>query len=454
MCKLSLSEAAHWMNATLIGKDCEFTGVATDSRFVLPGDLFVALPGARVDGHHFISEAQSKGAVAALVSQPVESTLPLLQVNNTVQALGSLAKAYRSRFTLPMAAITGSCGKTTVKEMLAGILSIQGPVLANKGNLNTDVGLPLTLMRLEPTHQSAVIEMGARQKGDIAYLMGLAMPTVSLITNVGVAHLEIFGSELGIAEAKGEIFTHLSSTGIAVINQDDAYAAYWKSLLKGQKVVTFGLEQGADIRAKIFNETELESTLELQTDIGNIEIRLLAPGVHNCQNALAAAATARSMGISLEDIKRGLEQFTPVSGRLQRKRGLLGVDIIDDTYNANPVSMRAALSVLSRCSGQTIFVMGDMFELGDTELLQHQEIGQFAKDLKIDAMLGIGTLTKSAIQAFGKDATHYQNKEALIEALRSRVNANTTVLIKGSRSMHMEEVVMALMDSSKETHSC
>jgi len=452
---LTLSFAATAMQASLKGQDCVFTGVKTDSRQVVAGDLFVALPGARVDGHDYIAEAKERGAVGAVISRPVETTLPIIQVPNTVVALGSLAKTYRAQFQIPCVAITGSCGKTTVKEMLSCILALQGPVLSTQGNLNTEVGVPLTLMRLLPEHQLAVIEMGARQKGDIAYLMSLATPRVSLITNAGIAHVEIFGTEQGIAEAKGEIFESLPSDGVAVINADDPHADYWKGLLKsGQKIITFGSQAKADVVGSKIKLEPSASYFELITDIGSAEIHLSVPGAHMIQNALAAAAAARALGVSLSDIKAGLEQFVPVSGRLQLKRGVAGVSIIDDSYNANPVSMRAALSVLANTPGQKIFVMGDMFELGSHALELHREMGRVAHELGIHRLLGVGALTAAAVQSFGIGAVHYPDRASLIQDLRQNLNRDTTVLVKGSFSMRMTEVVLALTTDCQEENPC
>ena len=457
MNNLTLSFIANATNAELIADDanrvCE--GVNTDSRKIAKGELFVALSGANVDGHHYIEEAEAKGAAAVMVDRKVNTRLPILLVSNTLEALGKLAKAYREQFQLPIIALTGSCGKTTVKEMIASILMMRGPTLFTQGNLNTEVGVPLTLLRLLPEHQAAVIEMGARKKNDIAYLMEITSPAVTLITNAGVAHLEIFGSERGIAEAKGEIFSRLSESGIAVVNRDDIHAEYWQSLLnKDQKVITFGLHPEAKITATDITIESQFSQFKLLTDIGTEVIRLSAPGKHNILNALSAAATARALDFDLEMIKQGLERFMPVTGRLQLKTGLGGCSIIDDTYNANPISVRAALSVLAMRPGEKIFIMGDMFELGPEAILLHRQIGIEAKALGINQLYGVGTMTEAAVQGFGDQATHYPDKASLINAIKNTLNPNTTVLIKGSRGMRMEEIVTALTTQSQEKASC
>lgn len=459
MSALTLSFAAKSMNADFNQKlDCIIKDVKTDSRQVTKGTLFIAIPGARVDGHDFIREVEAKGAVGIVVSRPVDTKLPTLLVSDTVHALGQFAKAYRNKFQLPIVAITGSCGKTTVKEMLSCILGEQGPVLFPQGNLNTEVGVPLTLLRLLPEHQYAIIEMGARQKGDIKYLMDLVRPSIAIITNAGVAHQEIFGSKEGIAKAKGEIFEYLQSSGTAIINADDEFSDYWRGLLKPeQRVLKFGIENSKNSPNIFGKNITLESTVshfELHTDIGAIEIYLNTPGLHMVQNAITAAAAARALDISLLKIKSGLEKFLPVAGRLQFKKGAAGVSIIDDTYNANPVSMRAALAVLAKLPGKQIFVMGDMVELGDSAEKLHDEVGSDAKNLGIHKMFGVGPLTALAVHAFGKNAMHFSNKKMLIEALKSEINSDTTILIKGSRFMRMEDVVLALTTDCQEKSSC
>lgn len=467
MIELKLSTVAHWMKAELFGKDQIFKGISIDSRNVQPGNLFVAIRGENVDAHRFLDEVQAKGAVAAIVDHYQEnSPLTQLKVKDTVLALGELAHHYRQQFTLPLAAVTGSCGKTTVKEMLASILSVQGSILASKGNLNTEVGLPLTLLQLDKEQRFGVVEMGARKKGDIRYLMSLAEPDVTLITNAGVAHLEIFGSERGIAEAKGEIFACLKPQGTAVINNDDQNAQYWKSLLTTQKILTFSLKSNeyADFACKDLHETAEGCQFVLLTPEGNSKISLKAFGEHSVSNALAAAATAYALGIPMNEMIIGLEKFTPVSGRLQLKTGISGCKILDDTYNANPVSVKAALAVLAnndKDKDKKIFVMGDMLELGHNALELHREMGIEAKRLGIDTMYGVGTLTLEAIKAFGLNAKHFPDKASLIQALQTEETdlGNSRILIKGSRGMKMEEIVKAMVktgasETEREKNPC
>lgn len=437
---LNLSTLATWIDAQFSGTDASFSGMSVDTRTLITGELYVALKGQQVNGHTFIKEAEAKGASGFLVSENICTALPVLKVADTVLALGQLAKSYRARFELPMVAVTGSCGKTTVKDMLFHILSCSGTVLATPGNLNTEIGVPLTLCKLNSTHQSAVIEMGARKAGDIAYLMNITSPKVSILTNAGIAHVEIFGSEEGIAKAKGEIFQYLDTQGIAVMNQDDKHFPYWKTLLKGQSLITFGIENKSDVMAK--NLTH--ASFDLITDIGTVSVQLEVLGKHNVMNALAASAGARALGCSLEDIQKGLQTFKSVTGRLEKKIGLSGACILDDTYNANPVSVSAALSVLAHAKEKKIFVLGDMKELGLGAARLHYQVGVEAKQLGIDAVLCVGELARHTVDGYGIGAKHYVNKEDLIQDLASLLTSKATVLIKGSRSMKMEEIVRAV----------
>jgi UDP-N-acetylmuramoyl-tripeptide--D-alanyl-D-alanine ligase len=448
-----LSEIAQAIEADYIGEEVTISGFSTDTRKVLLGELFIAIVGNRVDGHDFADEAQKSGAKALLVSRKVTSSLPQLIVKDTIAALGKLAKSHRKKFNIPFIALTGSCGKTTTKEMLASIFSLKGPVLATAGNLNTDIGVPLTLLKLSAEHQVAVIEMGARKKGDIDYLMSLVDPTVSLITNAGVAHLEVFGSEQAIAVAKGEIIENLKPEGKAVINLEDAFAPYWQSLLKSQHCITFGLHTG-DIFCTELQEEITRAHFTLMTDIGSVRITLPASGRHNVQNAIAAAAVSRAIGVGLEEIALGLQQFVTVAGRMQFKKGVFGAVVIDDTYNANPISVKAALSVLANGAGTKIFVMGDMFEVGPNAVALHQAIGKEAKEKGIDMLLGIGAATEGAVQAFGVNGKHYLEKTTLIRELKEKMSAAVILLVKGSRGMRMEEIVDAVLEPLGDRAKC
>jgi len=448
---LNISDILPWVKGQLRGPDTTFMGVSADTRTLKKNDLFVALKGERVDGHNLLLEARQKGATCALVERVVETSLPLIYVDNTLKALGQMAYHYRLGFSPPMLAITGSSGKTTVKEMAGSILTMKGETLITQGSLNTEVGVPLTLMRLRKSHRAAVIEMGARHKGDIQYLMGLVLPQVALITNAGVAHVEIFGSERGIAEAKGEIFSELSLNGTGVVNLDSPYAHYWKGLLKGKKIMTFGLSKEADVTAEDLRYSLMGVNFTLKTPFGSSQIEVNAPGEHSVCNALAAAAATLNMNASLDEVSRGLKAFRSISGRLQMKQGLSGAQLIDDTYNANPHSMRASLKVLSAFPGVKIFVMGDMRELGAEARQFHEEIGNEAKNLKIDYLLGVGENTAFAAKQFGDRGQHFSEKALLLDVLKEMLEKNleATVLIKGSRGMKMEEVLFAIEDKRK-----
>lgn len=454
-----LSEAAKAINAAFSGVDVNFSGVTTDSRKIATGDLFVALKGERFDGHDYVMQCLEQGAVAAIVDERSavsgqQSAKPLLAVKDTRLGLGELAAYWRSKFSFPLAAITGSNGKTTVKEMLASILraaSSQDGVLATEGNLNNDIGLPLTLLKLRANHRYAVAEMGMNHPGEIAYLTKLAQPTVALVNNAGAAHLEGLGSVEAVARAKGEIFSGLAIDGIAVINADDAYASLWRELAAPRKVLTFGLENVADVSASYVLEAD-GVALILKTPEGNADLRLGVPGLHNLKNALAASAAALAMHVPMRAVVEGLKAFGGVKGRLQGKSGCCGAVIIDDTYNANPASMRAAIGVLAAIPGKKIFVMGDMGELGDDAAAMHRAIGAEAKAAGIEALFALGTMTTEAVAGFGAGAAHFETLEELAATVRGQLATGVTVLVKGSRFMRMERVVEVLME--KENASC
>jgi UDP-N-acetylmuramoyl-tripeptide--D-alanyl-D-alanine ligase len=454
-----LSQAAQAIGGRLIGADVEGHGVTTDSRKIPTGALFVALKGERFDGHDFVEQSLAQGAAAALVNanwveSPASTAQPLIVVDDTRLALGRLAAYWRSRFDIPIAAVTGSNGKTTVKEMLASILraaSGADAVLATEGNFNNDIGLPLTLFKLGSQHRYAVIEMGMNHPGEIAYLTRLAKPSVALVNNAQPAHLEGLGSVEAVARAKGEIFEGLDANGVAAINTDDAYATLWKSLAAPHKMLTFGLDGDSDVSADYRLDAE-SSAVVLNTSQGNIAVQLGVPGLHNVRNAVAATTAALAMGIAPEHIASGLSQFGGVKGRLQRKSGCCGSTVIDDTYNANPASMRAAIQVLARASGKKIFVMGDMGELGSDAPRLHAEIGEVAITAGIDRMYALGELTQHAVEAFGGGARRFDSMETLWDELKGELDANTTVLVKGSRFMRMERVVEKLLQ--KEASCC
>jgi UDP-N-acetylmuramoyl-tripeptide--D-alanyl-D-alanine ligase len=448
---LTLAEAAQALNAERRGRDTRFTRVTTDSRAVAPGDLFVALRGERFDGHAFVAEALDKGAVAAMVAGAEAARrgaqwagIPLLVVEDTRLGLGALAGFWRARFPGRIVAVTGSNGKTTVKEMIAGILRAQtgdaGQVAVTPGNLNNDIGMPLTLLGMGAGQQFAVIEMGMNHPGEIAYLTSIARPHVAVINNAQAAHLAGLGSLEQVARAKGEIFQGLGAQGVAVINGDDPHAALWQALAGERKVIRFGLRAEAEVRGT-YAGAPFGSAVEMITPEGRFSVALPVPGEHNVRNALAAAAAAVALGISNGVIGAGLEAFSGVSGRLQRKRGLHGATLIDDTYNANPGSVRAAIGVLAAAPGKKILVLGDMGELGDAARELHGEIGALARESGVDVLLALGELARSAAEGFGRGARHFEYIEDLLAELENLLAPEVTVLVKGSRFMRMERVV-------------
>jgi UDP-N-acetylmuramoyl-tripeptide--D-alanyl-D-alanine ligase len=447
---MALNEAAQALGAECIGRDTALAGVSTDTRSLRPGELFVALQGPHFDGHDFIAQAAAAGAAAALVSRAVETDLPLLRVEDTRLALARLAHAHRARFAIPLVAVTGSNGKTTVKEMLAAILGQTGPVLATRGNLNNDIGVPLTLLRLTAEHRRAVIEMGANHPGEIACLTALAHPTVALVTNAGPAHLEGFGSIEGVAHAKGEIYCGLAPGGVAVINADDAYAPLWERLNEQRRCLRFGMRESADVSADpggmhlVIEGAQVHTRFTLRTPSGAVDVRLPLAGRHNVMNALAAAAAALATGAGLEEIRAGLQDLRGVNGRLQLRPGVGGAWIIDDSYNANPASVAAAIDVLAAYPGMRWLLLGDMAELGESGEALHRQAGEQARAAGIDRLWATGSHSRAAVDAFGAGGRHFATQDELAEAVRAGLHPAAAVLVKGSRSARMERVVEAL----------
>ena len=454
---MSLSAAATATEAELRGPDLAFDSVGTDTRTLAPRALFVALKGDRFDGHKFVAEAQAAGAVAAMVEdsgsriQDSGLALPLLVVANTRLALGRLAACWRSRFTMPLVALTGSSGKTTVKEMLAGILreacaaqssivDAESCVLATRGNLNNDIGVPLMLLELKPNHRFAVIEMGMNHAGEIRYLTRLAAPDVALVNNAGRAHMAFFASEEAIARAKGELYEDLKAKGTAVINADERFAPLWRELAAGRKQIDFGIDREATVTAT-YALRYLESEIVVKMPRGEAGATLKAPGLHNVKNALAAAAAATALDIGPQAVTAGLARFTGMEGRLQKKPGLNGATLIDDTYNANPESVRAAIAVLAQAPGRKLLVMGDMGELGADAPRLHAEMGEAARVAGIDHLLTLGEVSAHAARAFGGAARHFSRIEDLLAEIENLLEPGITALVKGSRFMQMERVV-------------
>ena len=446
---LSLREAARLLEAEVSpGVDGVFATVGTDSRRLPADALFVALSGPNFDGHDFIAAARQQGARAALVSRWVTTDpLPQLRVADTRLALGRLAASWRTRFTGPLIALTGSNGKTTLKEMLAAILRRRGSTLATEGNLNNDIGVPLTLLRLNAEHGYAVIEMGANHHGEIAYLTGLARPDVAIVNNAGPCHLEGFGDVAGVARAKGEIFQGLSATGVAIVNRDDPHADDWIGLNPGRRIVDFGLDRPAAVSARILDAAT--NRFRLIVPAGETEIRLPLPGRHNIRNALAAAAGALAAGATLDDIRRGLESLRDVGGRLQRLRGQHGGTVIHDAYNANPASLAAALHTVGAGPGRKWLVLGDMRELGPVASELHAQSGRETRTTGFERLYALGEHSRAASAAFGEGGRHFTDLEALVDALSRDLEHHAeppTILIKGSRGMRMERVVTVLVE--------
>ncbi|HUL57493.1 MAG TPA: UDP-N-acetylmuramoyl-tripeptide--D-alanyl-D-alanine ligase [Usitatibacter sp.] len=441
---MGLDEAAGAVGGDAHGA-ARFAGVTTDSRAVDAGDLFVALAGGNFDGHDYVAEAVRRGAVAAIVSRRIdaEPAIPQVVVADTRIALGLLASHWRSRFALPLVALTGSNGKTTVKEMLTAILAAHAgsreAVLATEGNLNNDIGMPLTLLELRERHRFAVIEMGMNHEGEIDYLTRIARPTVALVNNAQRAHVGILGSVEAIARAKGEIYAGLAAGGIAVVNADDAFAAYWKGLNASRRIVTFGLAEGADVRG-----LQAGAQARFVTPTDAFAVALQVRGEHNLRNAAAACAAAYALEIPFHAMQAGLASFPGVPGRLQRRRAASGAVVIDDSYNANPESMKAALRVLAEEHGRKVFVMGDMGELGEEAAAMHAEVGAFARQSGVDALMAVGEASRHAVQAFGRGAMHFDDVEALARAAANESAHGATILVKGSRFMKMERVADAL----------
>ena len=443
----NLASVARVLDAKLIGEDDVFSGVSTDTRTLKPGELFLALVGPNFDGHTHLQEATDKGAVGAVVSQEFSDlSLTQIKVEDTRLALAGIAKARRKAFTGQVIGLTGSNGKTTVKELISAILKRKGKVLATKGNFNNDIGLPLTLMSLQNDEAFAVIEMGANHHGEILFLTDIAKPNVALITNAGSAHLEGFGSVEGVAKAKGEIFSGLAENGIAIINADDEYSDYWQDVAKDHEQIRFGMDAGeVEIQALDVKINANHTDFVLKTPKDSIEIQLSIGGKHNVSNALAAAAVAYTQDVDVQEIKRALELFSPVKGRLDFRKSLREAIIIDDTYNANYDSTLAAINVLADQQGKKILILGDMLESGDTAIQLHEEIGRVAKDKGIDELLAFGELSESAVKTFKTDGQYFTEKQQLIDYAEKQLHENVSILVKGSRGMHMEEVVNQLV---------
>jgi UDP-N-acetylmuramoyl-tripeptide--D-alanyl-D-alanine ligase len=465
--------AARAIAAKLSGANVQFGGVATDSRALAAGELFVALKGERFDGHDFIAQAFDRGAAAAIVSAERAGALEgrvagsLLAVADPLVALGALAAYWRRRFSLPVIAVVGSNGKTTVKEMVASILRAEfGPaqVLASAGNLNNQIGLPLSVLRLRQEHRAAVFEIGMNHPGETAALAAVTQPTIALINNAQREHQEFMRGVAEVAAEHAAVLNALPHDGVAVINADDDYAPFWREVVDRRNAEganlslrDFGLLAPAAVSAR-YRAESWGSVVDIESPGGAVTAELRAPGRHSVANALAATAAATAAGATFDAVRKGLSAFRPIAGRLDIKPGIAGVAIIDDTYNANPDSARAAISVLAKSAGSRWLVLGDMGEVGADGPAFHREIGEYARAAGIDRLLAIGALAGHAVAAFGPGGKHYPDVEALLAALRRELDSphpgGTTVLVKGSRFMRMERVVAALAANARvgETH--
>lgn len=445
---LMLSAAAAEFGGTLLNPDCRVDSVSIDSRTIKAGDLFVALVGERFDGHEFIDQVADK-ASGLVVSKAIPAlSLPQWVVADTSRALGQLAALRRRAFSGPLIAVTGSSGKTTVKEMIAAILGHMGEVLATQGNFNNHIGVPLTLLSLNPTHEFAVIEMGASAAGDIAYLCEIAKPDIVLVNNIMPAHLAGFGSLDATARAKGEIYQGLKPGGIAVLNLDEPYWSDWGSNASVQNQLTYAVDNSdaGFYATAIASDEQGRWRFTLHTPIGSQDITLPLPGRHNVANALAAAACVYAAGADLEEIAAGLADVTVSGGRMRELTGQNGARVIDDSYNANPGSVKAAIDTLMSLPGSPLLVLGDMAELGPDERKQHWQVGEYAARVGLKKLLATGALSADTVAGFGAGGEHFATKEQLLVRLESLLNRDSVVLVKGSRSTAMETIVQAITD--------
>ena len=449
MIRLTLGAICEALGRPAPARDVSIEAIVTDSRKVRYGALFAALEGSHVDGHDFAASAVATGAVALLLRRPVEADAHQLVVDDVVRALGRIASLVRATANPVVIGITGSNGKTTVKEMLSSILRRQAAVLATEGNYNNEIGVPLTLFRLEPGHRYAVLEMGASRAGDIAYLAALARPDIGVVTNIGPAHLEGFGDIAGVARAKGEMFGALPESGCAILNADEPWGRTWRDMNTAGRILTFGTEAGSDVRVQ-----SRGAVTRLATPAGNCDVLLTLPGEHNRMNAAAAAAAACALAVPLEAIRAGLEEVRAVPGRLNLLHTESGWTVIDDTYNANPASLYSALQVLAGMQGKAWLVLGDMKELGEDSRKLHAEVGDSARSLGVQRLFAVGEMSAHTVDAFGPGASHFADHDALIAALRAELRPGINCLVKGSRSMGMEKVVHAIAARAPVREAC
>jgi len=449
---MGLGEAAQAIGAQAVGAEVRFRGVSTDTRSVSQGELFIAIRGDRYDGHAFLDAAKERGAAAAMVDERHRGSapLPLLVVDDTRRGLGRLGAHWRARFQPVLIAITGSNGKTTTKEMLASILRAhagEARVLATVGNLNTDIGVPMTLLRMTSEHSYCAIELGMNHPGEIAYLAAIAKPTIAVVTNAQREHQEFMKTVAAAAEENASVFDSLPAEGVAVVNGDDEQAPIFRRAKGARRTVEFKIEGGAEVTAT-YTLGPLSSEIAIQTPVGSAKATIAIPGLHNVRNALAAAACGFAAGTAPAAIGKGLSDFRPYIGRHQVTVLKSGATLIDDSYNANPDSVRAAIDVLAQLPGPTLLILGDMGEVGDSGPEYHREVGAYARQMGISRLLGTGDATREAVQAFGKGASHVEKVEDLaLQAAGAR-----SLLVKGSRFMRMERVVAQLTGEKAGGH--
>lgn len=439
----SLAAAANSMNGTLHGADLQFRGVSTDTRTIADGELFFALQGPNFDGHEYVGKAKANGAVGAVVSRLVEDDIAQITVDDTKLALGRFGAAWRKKMTVRVVGITGSNGKTTLKELVAACLGSAASTLATAGNLNNDIGMPLMLARIDSEHEYAVLEMGANHAGEIAYLESLANSDVVVITNAGAAHLEGFGSIEGVAHAKGEILEGADRPDVAILNADDDYYEYWSSLVEDIDSLSFGYALSADVRADEIESSATGSSFRLHLPDASVAVSLPLPGDHNVRNACAAAAVAFALGMDSDQIKLALESAAPVDGRIQPLAGINGCTLFDDSYNANPLSVKAGADFLASLDGESWLVLADMKELGEGAEDLHREVGASARASGVDRLFALGDLSRHYVAGFGDGGTWYPDIGTLLNDV-SKAGSSVNILVKGSRSMRMERVVDAL----------
>lgn len=442
--RFTLAEIARITKGRLVGEDRLVTGLSIDTRTLQPGEMFIALVGERFDPHELIVAGQARSAGALLVEHALDVPGPQIIVRRTHAALQALANAWREKFRIPVIGITGSNGKTSVKELTREILATQGEVLATRGNLNNHIGVPLTLLALDEKHRYAVIEMGANHAGEIETLAKIANPDIGVVNNIGPAHLEGFGSLEGVARAKAELYRHMNPRGIAVVNADEPYLPLWREDIGARRQLSFGIRQDADVCG-----AKLDShKVRVRTPAGEIRAHLQAPGQHALYNALAAAAVCTALEVGLEDIRTGIESAKPVPGRLVRLEGMNGACILDDTYNANPASLSVALDVQAQEPGTHWLVLGDMGELGGESIALHKKAGIMARNSGVTRLMGLGKLAAHSVETFGRHGEHFSGPGEIIELLRRELDDQVCVLVKGSRAMHLEKVIEGIRGSA------